>query len=87
MAAPKITKGTWVRVDWDDACSEPSTDWMTEAEARKNTKVAKVRSVGYVISATPKQVKLAQNVGIPQGDVCHIIAIPTAWITKVEELP
>jgi len=71
-----------IRVDWIDACSEG--DWRSP-ERFESIESIPIRTVGYVVRSTEKEMVLAQSLS-DSGRVSNTLAIPRGCICKVRRL-
>ncbi len=77
MSQPKL-----VRVEWDDAASNDI--WRRKGGLHKE-ECLRIRSVGYVIRSTHKEMVLAQSLS-ESDSVSNTMAIPRGCIRKVRLL-
>lgn len=68
-----------IALEWIDAESDDA--WRDIAE-HESSDLARIESVGFLLSENEKVIRLAQNIDQTNGKASMVITIPRAWIVS-----
>lgn len=83
---PRFPLNTLMEVIWTDICTH-NVGWQSVDDAKRDSDLMEIKTVGYVLEDTPKVLKLAMMQAITnEGEIGVTAVIPKGVIKKFKVL-